>query len=589
MRGATKDPERPPNRARQPVDTPLASARRWTLLAGMRPASAADAGGDVLAGLSLAAMNVPQALGYSTIAGMPVVTGLYTLLLPLLAFAALGSSRFLVVAADSATAAILASGLAPLAAPGSNRYVALAGLVALLTAAYLLLARLFRFGFLADFLSQTVLVGFLAGVGVQVGIAVLGEMLGLDNPPGGALQQVAALRHGLAEINGAALALSTGVVAVVLVCRAVSPRLPGALIAVGGAIAASAAFDLAGRGLHVIGPIAGGLPHLTLPPLDWRDIRALVPVAASCFLVIVAQSAATARIYAVRHRQSVDENDDLVGLAAANLAAAATGTFVVNGSPTQTAMVEAAGGRSQLAHVSTAAVVALVLLFLAEILSYLPRCVLGAIVFTIAVGLIDLRSLAAIRRESVGEFRLAVTTALVVVGAGVEMGILLAMALSLMRHVRHSYLPHTAVLVADESGQWRATPARPGAASLPGVIIFRFGADLFYANADHFATTLRRLIASAPAPVRWLVIDAGAITAIDYSAARVFGTVLSDLRQAGVTVLLVHVPPSLAHDLARHRLTDAIGVDHMIETLREALAYIGAAPASAGTAPSACR
>ena len=181
----------------------------------------------------------------------------------------------------------------------------------------------------------------------------------------------------------------------------------------------------------MIGPVAGGLPHLTLPALDWSDIRALIPIAGSCFLVVVAQSAATARIYAVRHRETLDENDDLVGLAAANVAAAVSGTFVVNGSPTQTAMVEASGGRSQIAHVTTAAVVAVVLLFLTGVLEYLPRCVLGAIVFTIAVGLIDLRSLIAIRRESPGEFRLAVATALVVVGGGVEMGILLAMALSL--------------------------------------------------------------------------------------------------------------------------------------------------------------
>ena len=466
--------------------TEAPAPRRGRLFQSLRPLTAARAGRDVLAGLTLAAMNIPQALGYTKIAGMPLVTGLYTLLLPLVAFAALGSSRYLVVAADSATAAILAGGLAPMAELASPRYVDLAGLVALLTAAYLLLARVFRLGFLADFLSQTVLVGFLTGVGVQVGIAVLAEMLGLPSDAHGTLRQIADLVAHLPQAHPATVALSAAVVAVVLICRGFAPRIPGTLVAVGATMLASAAFDFAARGIHVIGPVEGGLPALTLPLLDWRDILALMPIAGSCFLVIVAQSAATARIYAARHGEIQDENEDLIGLAAANAAAAVTGTFVVNGSPTQTAMVEAAGGRSQLAHVTTAGAVAVVLLFFTPVLQYLPRCVLGAIVFTIAVGLVDVRSLIAILRESPGEFRLAMITAAVVVGVGVEPGILLAMGLSLLRHVRHSYRPHTAVLV-EEQGIWHPIHASPGAMTADGLIVFRFGADLFYANAARFA------------------------------------------------------------------------------------------------------
>ena len=201
----------------------------------------------------------------------------------------------------------------------------------------------------------------------------------------------------------------------VLVLRRLAPRLPGALFAVVGAIAASAAFDFSGHGIAVIERVTGGLPPIGLPDVSWGEIRPLLPVAGSCFLMIVTQSAATARAYASRHREMLDENTDLVGLSAANAAAALSGTFVVNGSPTQTAMVESSGGRSQLAHLATAAVVAFVLLFLTGPLHYLPRCVLGAIVFTIAVGLVDVRGLRDIRRESPGEFRLALITAAVVV------------------------------------------------------------------------------------------------------------------------------------------------------------------------------
>jgi MFS superfamily sulfate permease-like transporter len=313
-----------------------------------------------------------------------------------------------------------------------------------------------------------------------------------------------------------------------------------------------------------------------VPDVSWAEAIALLPVAASCFLMIVAQSAATARVYASHRREPLDENADLVGLSAANAAAALSGTFVVNGSPTQTAMVERSGGRSQVAHLTTAAVVALVLLFLTGPLQYLPRCVLGAIVFTIAVGLVDVRGLRDIRAESPGEFWLALTTAAVVVSVGVEQGILLAMALSLLRHVRHSYRPHTAVLVEGAGGQWRPIPAIAGATSAPGTVIFQFGADLFYANVGRFVDDVRRLVEGVPAPVTWLVLDAGAITSVDYSAARALRALHDDLVREGVSLVLVHAQASLLADIDRHRLTGVLGADHVFDSLHEALAAIRA-------------
>jgi high affinity sulfate transporter 1 len=546
------------------------------LFDGILPIAAGGVRRDVLAGLTLAAMNVPQALGYTRIAGMPVITGLYTLLLPLLAFATFGSSRYLVVAADSATAAILTNELVHMAPLASEHYVALAGLVALLTGACLLLARVFRLGFLADFLSQTVLVGFLTGVGVQVGIAVLGEMLGLTVSAHRTLEQLADVVRQLPQVHLPTLAVSGAVVAIVLLGRSFAPRLPVALVAVAGSIAASATFDFAGRGISVLGPIEGGLPRFSVPSLRPHEVWELLPVAASCFLMIVAQSAATARAWAARHGDALDENDDLVGLGAANVAAALSGTFVVNGSPTQTAMVESSGGRSQMAQVATAAAVALVLLFLAGPLQYLPHGVLGAIVFAIAIGLIDLRGLRDIRRESPSEFHLAVATAVVVVAVGVEQGILLAMGLALVRHVRHAYQAHAAVLVQDPDGSWRPTPAVAGAVTAPGLIVYKFGAELFYANVGRFAEDLRGLVASAPSPVRWLVLDAGAVTNVDYSAARTLRAVLDDLGRRGVRLLVVHAPESLRISLVHHRLLDTIGRENLLETLRDALARVRA-------------
>jgi len=547
--------------------------RNWlALIPGKGRFHRAGALRDALAGVELAALNIPQALGYTKIAGMPVVTGFYTLLLPLLAFAAFGSSRYLVVAADSATAAILAGGISTMATPGSARYVALAGMVALLTAGFLLLARLLKLGFLADFLSRTVLVGFLAGVGFQVGTAVLGEMLGLEVHSRQTVLQLVEVLHGLPRAPWPTVLLSAMVVAVVYLLQRFTPRVPGALIAVAGAVAASAAWDFAGHGIAILGPMASGLPKLAMPPVAWRDVEPLISVAASCVVVIIAQSAATSRIYATRHEQRLDEDADLVGLSAANVAAALSGTFVVNGSPTQTAMVEGSGARSQFAQVVTAGVVALVLVFLTRPLQFLPRPVLGAIVFLIAIKLIDVRGLWSISRESPGEAGLAVTTAAVVVLAGVEKGIVLAMVLSLLRVVRHSYQPHTAVLAEDEEGIWQLNPVVPGAITKPGLVIYRFGAALFYANASRFSDEILGLAGPAPSPVRWLVVDAGAITSVDYTAACVVRELQQELSRRGTELVFAHVQSDLAPDLARHHLKETIGQGRIFGSLREMLA-----------------
>jgi len=557
-------------------DRPQSSARAgsggWLHpFQGIRPVTAAGAARDALAGVQLAATNIPQALGYTKIAGMPVVAGFYTLLLPLLAFAVFGSSRYLVVASDSATASILAAKLATMAPIASARYVALASTVALLTAALLLLARVLKLGFLADFLSQTVLTGFLAGIGFQVGIAVLSEMVGVEVHSNRTVGQLLEVFRSLPRIHLPTVAISAVVVTGIFALWRFAPKVPGALIAVAGAIAASANWDFAGRGIAIIGPVVGGLPHLGLPDVHWKDAVPLLGVSVSCFVMILTQSAATARFYAGRHHQYLDESADLVGLSAANAAAALSGTFVVDGSPTQTAMVESSGSRSQFAQVATAIAVALVLLFLTKPLQYLPRCVLGAIVFFIAVRLIDVRALRDIRRESPGEFALAVFTAAVVVLVGVEQGILFAMVLSLLRIVRHSYRPHTGVL-AESHGAWQLVPAVPGAVTEPGLVIYSFGAALFYANASQFAKEIRGLLGTARPPVRWLIVDAEAITNVDYTAARTVQQLCKELVQRGIVLGLARVSPSLKADLDRHLLTEIIGPARFFDRIHDAVA-----------------
>jgi sulfate permease, SulP family len=545
------------------------------LFGGIRPCSRSGLVRDFLAGVNLASINIPQVLGYARIAGAPVVTGLYTVLLPMVAFAVFGSSRHLVVAADSATAAIFYGSVSHMAPPGGAQYMALVSMVALLTAGLLLLARIFKLGFLADFLSRTVLAGFLTGVGCQVGIAMLSDMFGVAASSRYSLVKLWEILEGLPQLNFPTLTLAALVTVSVLLGNRFAPRLPIALTAVVGSIAASAAFHFAARGIAVVGPVPGGLPSIGLPDVTWREVLELFPVAASCVVMIIAQSAATSRGFAVRYHESVDEDADILGLSAANAVAALSGTFVVNGSPTQTAMADHVGARSQTAQLVLAAVVVLVLLFLTGPLQYLPRCVLAAIVFTIAVGMVNLKRLRDIRRESPGEFYLAVGTAAAVVAIGVEQGILLAIALSLFRHVSHSYRPHTLMFVPDASGRWVPAPATPGKVTEPGIIVYRFGADLFYANQNLFTDEVRALVEHAPAPIRWFIVDAGAITDIDYSAAQCLLDLLDELARRKVNLIFGRVNHYLRSDMDRHGITAAVGQSRIFATLHEALAGAG--------------
>ncbi|MCI4680325.1 STAS domain-containing protein [Rhodoblastus acidophilus] len=550
----------------------------FSILGGLLPLKRREALKDAFAGLTLASMNAPQVLGYTRIAGTPVVTGLYTVLLPLVGFALFGSSRHLVVAADSATAAIFSSSLSRMAPAASEKYMALVGMLTLLTALLLLLARIFKLGFLADFLSRTALVGFLTGVGIQVGVAMLPDMLGVKAESHRTLVQFWDVLLGLPRLNQFDLGLSVLVVGAILLGKRFTPHFPVAMIVVLGMIAASAGFDFASHGVALIGPVPGGLPSLRWPDVSLQETLALLPVAGSCFVMIIAQSAATSRVYALRHKERVDENADILGLAAANAGAALTGAFVVNGSPTQTAMADNAGARSQVAQLTFAAIVAVVLVALTGPLQYLPHCVLASIVFTIAVGMVDIKGLKAILKEDAGEFRLAALTAAAVPGIGVEQGILLAIALSLVRHVRHSYRPQISILAPNALGRWEPTRARPGLQTAPGLIVYRFAADLFYANVDRFADEARDLIAAAPSPIRHFVIDAGALTDIDFSAARSLRDLLAELATKNVEVVMGRVSADLRNDLDRHGIVEALGADRIFSTLHQALTAVGIDP-----------
>ena len=517
---------------------------RWPVLAGVLPLHRAQIPTEIIAGITLAALAIPEVMGYTKISGTPVITGLYTLLVPACLFALLGSSRHLVVGADSATAAILASGLVGMAAVGTGEYLALASLLALMVGALLIVASAVGLGFMADFLSKTVLVGFLSGVGVQVAAHALSELLGVKAAHHDIATLVGALWEGGVKINTAALTVAAAVLAVIGISTFVSKRLgfriPGPMIAVIGAVLASWMFDLKAH-LPVVGTVPAGLPDFSLPDVDWSLslIWQLFPTAFSMVVVVLAQSAATSRAYAARYNERLNEEQDLFGLGFANLGAALSRTFVVNGSPTKTEMVDAAGGRSQLSLLVAAVVVLVTLLFLTKPLSYLPDAVLSSIVFLIGVKLIDMSGLKSIYRQRRTEFWLAMATAAVVVTLGVEKGILFAILFSLIVHTRHGYRPKNLLIVRERSGEWRARELDSGAQVMPGLLIYRFGHSMYYANTERMQEEVSRLVKTAKPPLKWFCIDTSPVDDIDYTAAAALRKLMAKLQTQSIRLVFV--------------------------------------------------
>ena len=553
----------------------MAGRLRIKPFAGILPLQRSRIPSEIIAGFTLAALAIPEVMGYANIAGMPVITGLYTLLIPAALFALLGSSRHLVVGADSATAAILASGLAGMAAIGSSEYVALAALLALIVGLLLFTASAIGLGFMADFLSRTVLVGFLTGVGVQVALRAVSDLFGFHAPHRGTVMMLWLDVERSFKINTPAVLLAVAVLLVIVGSHWLSKRLkrniPGAMIAVIGAIVASWALGL-GDSMPLVGTVPVGLPSLDLPDIDlsFALIWKLLPTALAMLIVILAQSAATARAYAARYHEKLDETQDLTALGLANIGAGLTGTFVVNGSPTKTEMVDSAGGRSQLSLLAAALIALVTLLFLTRPLSYLPQAVLSAVVFLIGLKLIDIRGMRDIYKRRRSEFWVALVTAAVVVAFGVEQGIIFAILFSLVVHTRHGYRPKDLLLVREASGRWHAKALNSGAQVLPGLLIYRFGHSMYYANAERMKEEVLDLAEQADPPLKWLCIDLSAVDDVDYTAAATLQEINETLGARSVTLVFAEDVDDISAKI-RQQLHQRFGKAQFFDSLDDVL------------------
>ena len=541
---------------------------------------------DIIAGLTLSAVAIPEVMGYTSIAGTPIVTGLYTIIFPTVLFALLGSSRLLVVGADSATAAVLAAGLTGLGiagvTPGSPDWLAFTGLTALVCGVLLILARLLRLGFIGDFLSASVLIGFLTGVGIQVLSGQIPDLLGISKGSGNWFEQQWHWISSLSSISLGTFAFGLATIVIIRFFKRFLRVVPGAIVAVVLLTAISAVTDASAHGVDVVGAVQGGFPPLGLPSgISWSDVTKVLPTALSCFVLIIAQSAATSRSFAFKHGDAVDINRDIVGLSGASLAAGLSGTFVVNGSPTKTQILDEQKGRTQLANLTMAAVALLFTLFFTGLLADMPKAVLAGIVFLIGVSLIDVPGLKRLWRRRQDEFVVAVITAITVFAVGVEQGIILAIVLSLLDVVRRQYKPGDYVIGEDTAGEPTYQPAVPGAQSLPGLVVFRYDAELFFANANRFADHLESVISAAPDPVRWVALDCGGIDDIDYSAGVTLANLVKYSQAHDARFVLVRPDDQLLATLRAYGTLDTIGEDNIFPTLVDAFRVYRAEPAAA--------
>jgi sulfate permease, SulP family len=527
---------------------------------------------DLVAGVTVAALALPSAMAYAEVAGVSPVHGLYALLLPTLAYVLLGSSRQLIVGPEGSIATLVAVAVLPLATAGSPQAAELAATLALLVAVCFALAWLLRLGWVADYFSRPVLLGYIHGVAVVLVIGQLGKLLGLSIQATEPLPQLSEVVRELGSVSGATVALGSASLAALLVLRRLMPRLPAALLVVLGAIGLSWALDLQAHGVAVVGAIPAGLPSFEVPTPAWQDVVKLVPAAVGIFLVCFADEILTARSFAGKHNQHVRASQELLAMGAASAAAGFTQGFSVGASGSRTAVNDDMGARSQIAALVAALTVVLILLFLTEPVQYLPKAVLGAVIVSAAIGLVEPHAWRALAAVDPVEVAIAGVTTGCVIVFGVLQALVVAVGLSVIDTVRRSARPHDAVLGwVERLGRWADVSLHPSARTTPGVVVYRLDDRLFFANARYFKGRVLEAIRGAPARVSWLVFDAEAITHADSTGLAALEQLTTDLRRDEIGLVVARLRTRMQERLEQAGLTETIGEEHFYPTVDAAV------------------
>jgi high affinity sulfate transporter 1 len=534
---------------------------------------------DLVAGIVLTALLVPAGMGYAEASGLPAIYGLYATIVPLLVYAILGPSRILVLGPDSSLAPLIAAAILPLAAGAPEEAVALAGMLAILSGLLCVLAALARFGFITELLSKPVRYGYMNGIALTVLLSQLPKLFGFSIDAEGVIPEATAFIRGVAdgETNTAALIIGLACLLVILGFKRWRPRIPGVLVAVVGATVAVGAFGLAQRyHLSVVGPLPKGLPSFQVPSVSASNLDALLAGAIGIALVSFADTSVLSRTFAIRGGYRVDPNQELVALGAANVVSGLFQGFSVSSSSSRTPVAEAAGAKTQVTGLVGASAIALMLLFFPNLVRNLPDSALAAVVISAAIGLIEVAGVRKLYRLRRMEFALSIACFLGVAVLGVIEGIFIAVGLALLDFIRRAWRPYDAVLGRVEGLKGYHDVARhPDAKRIPGLVLFRWDAPLFFANAEVFADRLRLAIASSPTPVRWVIVAAEPVTDLDTTAADVLQQLDDELAAEGVDLRFAEMKGPVKDRLKRYALFERFGADHFYPTIGTAVdAYV---------------
>jgi high affinity sulfate transporter 1 len=538
---------------------------------------------DLVAGLVLAAILVPQGMAYAELAGLPAVTGLYTTVACLVGYAVFGPSRVLVLGPDSSISPMIFAALTPLLVAGHDpgRAVALAGMLAVLVGLIEVAMGVGRLGFVADLLSSEVQVGYMNGLAITIVVGQLPKLFGFSTDATSFFGEVRAFFDHLDQTNGAALAVGLGVLAVLLVLPRLSKRVPAVLVAVVGATVVSAVLVLDQHGVKTVGALPQGVPRPTLPWTKLGDVGPLLLAAAGITLVSLTDTIATASAFAARRGDEVQPDQEMIGMGAANVAAGFFQGFAISTSGSRTAVAEQSGAKSQLTGVVGAGVVVVLLLFLNSLLADLPQSALAAVVIAAALSLANIGVLRRFRRVRRSAVVLSLVATAGVVVFGVLQGILIAILLAVLMFFRRSWWPHGSVLGQVEGIEgWHSVDQYPDAAERAGIVVYRWEAALFFANAGEFRRQLRHL-AHHRKPA-WIVLESEAITDIDVTAAEMLERLDVELNADGIHLAFVELLGRLQKLLVDYGLLDVLDRDHFYPTLEAALAAIGEIAPAAG-------
>jgi len=529
---------------------------------------------DLVAGLVLTTVLVPVGIAYAVASGLPAISGLYATIFGLLAYALFGPSRVLVLGPDSSLVALILGVVLPLSGGDPQRALALAGMMAVVSGVLCIAAGSARLGFITELLSKPIRYGYMNGIVLTVLVSQLPALFGFSVQGDGLLDKTLAFGEAVVagRTNGAALLLGLGTLAVIFGLKR-SKRLPGVLIAVVGATVAVAALDLAARaGVSVLGALPQGLPALAFPLITSSDIVPVLLGGLAVALVSFADTSVLSRVYAARAGTFVDPNQEMVGLGVANLAAGIFQGFPISASASRTPVAEAAGAKTQLAGIVGAIAVAGLLLVAPSLLKNLPTATLAAVVIASAIGLIEITDLRRIYRIQRWEFWLSMVCMAGVAVLGAIQGIALAIVIAVIEFLWDGWRPHFAVLGrVDGVKGYHDVTRYPDARIIPGLVLFRWDAPLFFANAELFRDHALDAVAASPTPVRWLVVSAEPVTSVDVTAADVLEELDHTLRDAGIELCFAEMKDPVKDKLKRFGLFSTLGEQRFFATLGQAV------------------